>query len=180
MQARKDALLKVNGNAVATAQLRGGDVVSTGSLVIRVVRAGVVASTQQHSQRSKWWGNLFRNVDPQLEMLFVDPEARGGRVELSIWGDGTTRVEQLSGDGSDRLAAKLDQSLLKLFLGTLTHACFPDLPQNDLGIGASPELSTFWAEEREDVALSDGLASGWPRWREVRDILRAIVDSVIE
>ena len=180
MQARRDALLKVNGKTVTSASLHGGDVVAAGSLTIRVVRLTPGPASQPPSQTSERWARYFRSVDPQLELLFVDPEAAGGRAELSIWGDGAAQVEQHSGASSERHGANLEPDFLRVLFQAIAEAGFPDVPPASRGrVGAGPELNSFRAEERADVALSDGLAATAPRWRVVRDLLRAVVDCIL-
>lgn len=183
MQARRDAPLKVNDEAANEVALKNGDVVSAGSLIIRVVRGPTARATVQsggYTQLHQKWAGHFKRLDPELELLFIDPEAAGGRAELSVWGDGMAQVDVHTGAAHERYTARLDQDFQRLLLKALTRSGFPDLPhgarRNSV---AGPELHAFWAEDRSDVVLSDWLAATSSAWREVRDLLRAIVDHII-
>lgn len=183
MQARRDAPLKVNDEAANEVTLKNGDVVSAGSLIIRVVRGPTAAATAQsggYTNLHQKWAGHFKRLDPELELLFIDPEAAGGRAELSVWGDGMAQVDVHTGASHERYTARLDQDFQRLLLKALTRSGFPDLPhgarRNSV---AGPELHAFWAEDRSDVVLSDWLAATSSAWREVRDLLRAIVDHII-
>ncbi|HRE91536.1 MAG TPA: FHA domain-containing protein, partial [Myxococcota bacterium] len=183
MQARRDATLKVNGEAADEVTLKNGDVVSAGSLIIRVVRGPTATATAQsggYTQLHQKWAGHFKRLDPELELLFIDPEAAGGRAELSVWGDGMAQVDVHTGAAHERYTARLDQDFQRLLLKALTRSGFPDLPhgarRNSV---AGPELHAFWAEDRSDVVLSDWLAATSSAWREVRDLLRAIADHII-
>lgn len=183
MQARRDAPLKVNGEGANEVTLKNGDVVSAGSLIIRVVRGPTATATAQvggYTQLHQKWAGHFKRLDPELELLFIDPEAAGGRAELSVWGDGMAQVDVHTGAAHERYTARLDTDFQRLLLKALTRSGFPDLPhgarRNSI---AGPELHAFWAEDRSDVVLSDWLAATSSAWREVRDLLRAIVDHII-
>lgn len=182
MQARRDAILKVGGHPVAESPLKAGDVVSAGSLDIRVVSGpskSAARASAGYSAAHDFWAESFRRIDPALELLFVDPEATGGRAELSIWGDGAVQVDLHTGESSDRYDAAVDEDFQRALLAALTRAGFPDVPEEapqDPGTG--PELHAFKDEERGAVVISDWLATSSSAWREVRDLLRAVVDHI--
>ena len=180
--ARRDALLKVNGKPVTESALQGGDVVSAGTLFIRVVKASAVKSPAGgRGPEFDHWAGLFKAVNPDIELLFVDPDAAtGGRTELSIWGDGSAQVEDHSGASSDRYAATLEPAFLKLLLGSIIQTGFPDLPSgSQRRAGARPELHAFCGNERAFAVLSDRLTTSAPPWREVRDLLRAVTSQIL-
>lgn len=182
MQARRDAPLKVNGETVATAKLRSGDAVAAGSLVIRVVRGPALdaVSTAASSATSRRWAHHLRAGGQDLELLFIDAEAKGGRAELSIWGDGAAQVELHTGAAQDRNTATVAPEFQQVLFDALVSAGYPEVPPGvDQQDAAGPELYTFWAEERAEIVLSDGLAEASPEWREVRQLLRAVVDHII-
>ncbi len=183
MQARRDAPLKVNGEGADEVTLKNGDVVQAGSLIIRVVRGPTNKASGQaggYTHLHDKWAGHFKRLDPELELLFIDPEAAGGRAELSIWGDGMAQVDIHTGSSQDRYTARLEKDFQRLMLQALTRSGFPDLPhgarRNSV---AGPELHAFWAEDRADVVLSDWLAASSSAWREVRDLLRAVVDHIL-
>jgi len=182
IQARRDALVKVNGKSVAEAVLHNGDVVSAGTLFIRVVKASAMKSpVGGKGPEFDHWAGLFKRIDKEIELLFVDPDpATGGRTELSIWGDGTAQVEDHSGASSDRYGATLEPEFLKLLFGAIIATGFPDLPSgSQRRAGARPELHAFCGDERAYAVLSDRLATGAPPWREVRDLLRAVTGQIL-
>lgn len=183
MQARRDAPLKVNGEGADEVTLKNGDVVQAGSLIIRVVRGPTATASGQvggYTQLHDKWAAHFKRLDPELELLFIDPEAAGGRAELSVWGDGMAQVDLHTGASHERYTARLENEFQRLLLKALSRSGFPDLPhgarRNSI---AGPELHAFWAEDRADVVLSDWLAASSSAWREVRDILRAVVDHIL-
>lgn len=183
MQARSDALLKINGEPVTEKTLEGGEVVSAGSLDIRVVRGVSVEAAKVvggWSEAYERWARHFERVDPGLELLMVDTEAAGGRTELSLWGDGAARVELYTGESEpERFEATLDPDFLRLLLKEIARAGFPDVPEGAPTSPSGPELHAFIAEERATVVMSDGLAAQSSPWREVRDLLRTVVDHIL-
>ncbi len=180
MQTRRDATFKVNGKSVTQAALQGGDVVTAGSLVVRVVRAPLVAAPEGASRQVERWAKHLQGPDSGLELLFVDPEAAGGRAELTIWGDGAAQLQQHSGASSDRYPATLEPEFLGVLLNALVQAGFPDASRRGHAHpGAGPELNASRGDERAQVALGDGLTSAAPRWNEVRELLRAIISHVL-
>jgi len=183
MQARRDAPLKVNDQPTTETVLKNGDVVSAGSLILRVVRGPTAKATAQsggYTSDHQKWAKRFKALDPELELLFIDPEAAGGRAELSIWGDGMAQVDQHTGASHERYTASIEPDFQKLLLRALVRSGFPDLPHGGRRQSkGGPELHAFWTEDRSDVVLSDWLATSSSAWREVRDLLRAVVDHII-
>ncbi len=178
LQARRDALLKVNNNPVTAAPLSAGDAVSTGSVTIRVVRSAQLP-TPLSTETNELWAKLFRKADPAIEVLFVEPDDDGGRVELTIWGDGAAQVAQHSGATHETFGATLTPGFLKLLFGALVRAGYPDSGRRQ-PTGAYPELYAFWGEERAEATITDRLLDNDPAWVEVRDLLCAITDSVLK
>jgi hypothetical protein len=178
--ARRGAEIFVNDRATEQARLENGDIITAGGLVLRVVRGGSGKAIVAQSLEAQHWARRFRNVEADLELLFVDPEAAGGRVELSIWGDGMAQVDLRTGGSHERFGAALDNAMLQVLLDAFRHAGFPELPA---GIpdtdAAGPELCAFKADDRSSVVLGDGLVAMSDAWREVRDLLRAFIDLVI-
>lgn len=180
MQARGDADLYINGTFAKSGSLNNGDIVTGGGLVVRIVRGGSGPGTPGESLDAQHWARRFRANDPELEFLFIDPEAAGGRVELSIWGDGMAQVDVHTGSSHERFGASLENGMLRSLLNVFRLAGFPETPRgvsvNDV---AGPELCAVKGEERASVVMTDELVAASDTWREVRDMLRAFIVLVI-
>jgi len=184
VKANHEADLKVNDVMVAEADGANGDVVTASGLVMRVVRGASrdkapAVHPSDAAATAKWTG-LFRQASPELEFLFVDPEAAGGRVELSIWGDGVAQVDLRAGDRHERVGTAVTAGFLRVLLDTFELAGFPDSPAGVVSDGAAgPEFCAFHADTRAAITIDDALASASEPWRAARDLLRAIVDYVV-
>ncbi len=183
MKAHRDADLKVNDAMVAESPADNGDVVTASGIVFRVVRgaslehAPMVLATNPVERAQ--WTQRFRAADKDLELLFIDPEAAGGRAELSIWGDGVVQVDLRSGDRHERTPATITPRVLRVLFDTFEMAGFPDLPDGVKPSGAAgPELCAFHAESRAALVIDDDAAAHSEPWRSARDLLRAIVDFI--
>lgn len=183
MKAHRDADLKVNDAMVAESSVENGDVVTASGIVFRVVRgaslehAPMVLATNPVDRAQ--WTQRFRDAARDLELLFIDPEAAGGRAELSVWGDGVVQVDLRAGDRHERTPATITARVLRVLFDTFEMAGFPDLPDGVSPSGAAgPELCAFFAESRAALVIDDKAAAHSEPWRSGRDLLRAIVDFI--
>jgi pSer/pThr/pTyr-binding forkhead associated (FHA) protein len=162
----------LRGEPCLAAQLASGDRVDAGEALSVIAVAVALRAVPVEGEARRWAGHL-RQADASLELLYVEPDASGGRVELALWGDGAMTLDVHCSDGGhERMGGQLDGGLRHALVESFICAGFP------VGAGAGslggPELHAFRADERVTVHLTRELLAT-PQWCAAWRLLRAIV-----
>jgi pSer/pThr/pTyr-binding forkhead associated (FHA) protein len=169
----RSASCSVQGAPCRAASLSPGDRIEAAEVMSLIAVAGALRARPVEGEARRWAGHL-RQADASLELLFVEPDASGGRVELALWGDGAMTLDLHGGDGAhDRLGGQLQDGLRQALVDSFICAGFP------VGAGEAtaggPELHAFRSEERATVYLTRELLAT-PQWHAAYRLLRAIIE----
>ena len=179
-----------HGQVESSAVLANGDVVtweSGGNVTfrVRVVRSIPVAERAPKGAaveaKVAAWAQHLAELDPDLELLFIDPECVGAdgepmRVELCFWGDGVVQLDHKRGEEATTHHGRVRKDLLVALGDALTRAGFPDTHHaGDPGPGqdAEPEVRAFRGDMSADIFLTRRLTQRSGAYAEVRDLMRA-------
>ena len=171
----------VNDESIEDESVRNGDVIVVGRARIHVVRGcsseRKPPSPEYRSEQADVWIRHLDNRSEDLEILFIDGEEHdeGGKHELSIWGNGESRLEIITDAQKVSVTGMVDRDLRRLVYESLARAGFPDTPKNKVRAGeVPPEINLFERRDEARVVLSKALVQRSPGYHEVLEILRAV------
>lgn len=171
----------VNDESIEDESVRNGDVLVVGRARIHIVRGcsseRKPPSPEYRSEQADVWIRHLDSRTEDLEILFIDGEEHdeGGKHELSIWGNGESRLEIISDAPKVSVTGTVDRDLRRLIYESLARAGFPDTPKNKVRAGeVPPEINLFERRDEARVVLSKSLVQRSPGYHEVLEVLRAV------
>ena len=171
----------VNEEAVEDETVRNGDVIIVGLARIHVVRGCSVERKpplpENRSDIADIWTRHLDNRDDDLEILFIDGEEtdEGGKHELSLWGNGESRIEIITETDRYSVTGMIDRDLRRLIYESLLRAGYPDTATSKVRPGEEPpEVNVFQGRDESRVLLTKALVQRSPGYHEVLEVLRAV------